>query len=320
MIYQGREVVLVDTPGFDDSSGLDTEVVAETLRWLRESIGEGHLLNGIVYLHRIIDPRITGTARANMRLFRKLCGDDKLSHVVLGTTFWTCVEEDVGADRETQLLQDPQFWGPMAQQGSLAFRLDGSRVADMNIISRLMASQASFVTQAQEEMLEGKGNDQTSAAILMNSGLTELETELKESLKEERERQQALLNSIEEARAERMRTRRETTVKLKAEAAEEKARIEQERRREEEDSQRRAVEERRLQEKVAAATKALQVEQATAARLKRYSEYRCRNWYTKRVCCSGCGWRLDSVYDGTWCYRECLPAFPSTKSTMLMTL
>ena len=79
-------------------------------------MGEGILLNGLVYLHRIIDPRISGTARSNMRLFRELCGNDNLNNVVLGTTFWTAVDDGVGQKREKQLLADPKFWKPMAEK------------------------------------------------------------------------------------------------------------------------------------------------------------------------------------------------------------
>lgn len=305
MIYKGREVVLVDTPGFDDSSGLDREVVEETLGWLRKSMAEGHFLSGIVYLHRIIDPRITGTARSNMRLFRRLCGDDRLSNVVLGLTFWTDVEEKVGLDREAQLLEDPQFWKPMASQGSRAFRLNGERVADVDVVSHITSSQNSFLMQAQDEMLEGKRNDQTSAAMTMNQGLADLEAKLKESLNEERARQQALLDSIEQRRVEELRAQQEMRAKAIAGAAKQRARMEQQLQRAEEESKRRAAEEQRLQEKVAAANAVLQAEQATAARLQQYSEYQCRSRYTKRMCCSGCGWRLDMMLGGTWCYREC---------------
>ena len=65
---------LVDTPGFDDTLGNDAVIVDSIVRWL----GERKKLSGILYFHRIIDPRLTGTARANLRIFKRLCGDDDL--------------------------------------------------------------------------------------------------------------------------------------------------------------------------------------------------------------------------------------------------
>lgn len=305
MIHKGQEVVLVDTPGFDDSSGLDREVVEETLKWLKESMGAGHLLSGIVYLHRIIDPRITGTARANMRLFKKLCGDDRLSNVALGTTFWTDIEQSVGMDRETQLLEDPQFWKPMAIQGSPAFRLDGSRATDLDVLSHITLNQKRFILQAQEEMLEGRQMHETSAAMTMSLGLVHVEAKLKESLETEKARQQALLDSIEQRHHEQLKMQKEENEKRMAVIGEQKAREEEQRKREEEESKSRAAKEQLLKEKVEAANQVLRAEQAAAARLRYYTEYKCKYYDTKRVCCSSCGWRLDLVYDGTWCYRKC---------------
>ncbi|KAB8218699.1 hypothetical protein BDV33DRAFT_174927 [Aspergillus novoparasiticus] len=45
-------------------------------------------VNGIIYFHRISDPRMTPAAIANIRVLRSLCGGPGLPAVALATTFW----------------------------------------------------------------------------------------------------------------------------------------------------------------------------------------------------------------------------------------
>lgn len=54
--------------------------------WLNRTHQAKVKLAGIVYLHRINDTRLGGSAMKNLRMFKKLCGDDALSCVVLATT------------------------------------------------------------------------------------------------------------------------------------------------------------------------------------------------------------------------------------------
>jgi hypothetical protein len=54
-----------------------------------------------------------GSALRNLRMFRKLCGEDFMKSVVLGTTFWDKVGEEQGADREKELLETDDFFKEM---------------------------------------------------------------------------------------------------------------------------------------------------------------------------------------------------------------
>jgi predicted GTPase len=44
-------ITLIDTPGFDDSSVADLEILRALSKWLKEHCEEGQLLTGIIYLH-----------------------------------------------------------------------------------------------------------------------------------------------------------------------------------------------------------------------------------------------------------------------------
>lgn len=111
-------VYLVDTPGFDDTNLSDTDVLREIATWLTGSYNNKVKLTGILYLHRIIDPRMGGSAKKNLFMFKKLCGPEALKHVVLVTTMWEQVDEKVGLSREKELEETEDFWGYMLGKGS----------------------------------------------------------------------------------------------------------------------------------------------------------------------------------------------------------
>lgn len=108
-----KRVFLVDTPGFDDSTRTDAEVLKEASAWLAQSYAASIRLSGIIYLHSIDQTRMKGSAKSNILLFRKLCGDNALQNVVLATTMWDIVEEGLGVQREQELMDKKEFWGYM---------------------------------------------------------------------------------------------------------------------------------------------------------------------------------------------------------------
>lgn len=72
-------VWLVDTPGFDDAHLSDTDVLREIATWLSNSYKDTAKLHGIIYLHRITDNKLGGSAMRNLH--------------VPGTLWAECVEE-----------------------------------------------------------------------------------------------------------------------------------------------------------------------------------------------------------------------------------
>ena len=54
-------------------------------------------------------------------MFRKLCGDEALKHVVLATTKWDDVTPEVGQQREIRLREN--CWGEMIQYGSVVMQV-----------------------------------------------------------------------------------------------------------------------------------------------------------------------------------------------------
>ena len=109
-------------------------------------------LTGIIYLHEIIQTRVLGTARKNLDMFRKLCGDEALKNVVLGTTKWDEVISEVGQRRE-QVLKDTH-WKEMLQRGSVVMRVDADSSSVWEIVNRILKNDRVQYVRIQEELLE----------------------------------------------------------------------------------------------------------------------------------------------------------------------
>ncbi|KAL9116167.1 MAG: hypothetical protein Q9227_000537 [Pyrenula ochraceoflavens] len=303
VIHRLTNFILVDTPGFDDSSGLDDNVVEEILSWLKASMGEGLLLNGLVYLHRINDPRISGTARSNMRLFRKLCGDENLAKVVLGTSFWTNVDNTTGQKREKQLLADPALWKPLVEKGSRAFRVKETSSDCFQILTYIAQKNDKFLIQAQEEMSLGQKTHETSAGRAMNLSLGYVQRGYDAELCAERRRRQDQSDDIDRKRREQHQKEQERIERqyqadlqmLERKMVKKVKEWESEARQALQEKIQRNAAEKQMQQKLDVAAQAL--------RQRQISTYLCRNFDTKRVCCNGCYRRLDLVRNGKWCYR-----------------
>ncbi|KAI0907001.1 P-loop containing nucleoside triphosphate hydrolase protein [Ustulina deusta] len=84
----GRDVYLIDTPGFDDTNQEDVEVLTAVAHYLSVSYANNISVNGILYLHRISDTRIGSSTRRNLEMMRALCGEDAFENVAVVTTMW----------------------------------------------------------------------------------------------------------------------------------------------------------------------------------------------------------------------------------------
>jgi len=97
---EGHIVTFVDTPGFDDTFKSNTEIVTTIADWLVK-LKKGRVnIAAILYLHRISDNRISGSAMKSLKLFASLCGMKAMPYVVVVTTMWSQVDKAGGAKRE----------------------------------------------------------------------------------------------------------------------------------------------------------------------------------------------------------------------------
>ncbi|KAI9693201.1 MAG: hypothetical protein M1822_005197 [Bathelium mastoideum] len=192
-------VYLIDTPGFDDTNRTDAEVLKELAAWLTEMYRKDLKLNGIIYLHRITDVRMQGSAKLNLFTFKKLCGPNALKHVVLATTMWENVHEEVGADRERELEETPEFWGWMLQHESKMMRHANNRESAMRLIEHFVSKpplESKVILDLQVEMVEqGKELDETNAGKEVEGALKQELKKAQKSLAEQEENMQEAIKT-----------------------------------------------------------------------------------------------------------------------------
>lgn len=208
-------VSIVDTPGFDDTERDDAEVLALITSCLATQYQLGIPLRGIIYLHRIIDPRMQGHALRNLQIFEKICGEGAFRNVVLMTTMWDLLPEEGTGYRMDQELRD-DFWSMMAANGSYITRFDGSKDTAVGMVVSLL-SKPPIVLDIQRQLEDNKiALHETTAGRFM---LPELDRRLhrtdealevleKRIAQAERARDRAEADELARRREEQTRNRR----------------------------------------------------------------------------------------------------------------
>ncbi|KAF8133158.1 P-loop containing nucleoside triphosphate hydrolase protein [Mycena galopus ATCC 62051] len=175
----GRCVTFVDSPGFDDSrEGVtDTDSLRKIAVFLEAQFNQNKILSGIIYLHRITDPRMGGVSVRNLKMFRKLCGDAALKNVVVVTTRWDDVQDkDKGAmeQREKELMATPgKFFEPLMTAGGRSLRHDNTAASARRIMEAFFENHP-IPLQIQLEMSDGKTLEETAAGSELAAELKKL--------------------------------------------------------------------------------------------------------------------------------------------------
>lgn len=172
--HAGSKIVLIDTPGFDDTFLSDADILQDVAACLELTYNNNLKLTGIIYMHRIIDPRMTHGGMSNLAMFRKLCGSDPMPNVILATSFWGKVTQEEGLEREEQLRTNPDFWAEMIEDGAQIARFENSRESGLALIETLIGKDR-ISLRIQKEMCEdGIPLAQTQAGEHVNAELAEL--------------------------------------------------------------------------------------------------------------------------------------------------
>ncbi|KAI6000347.1 kinase-like domain-containing protein [Pisolithus orientalis] len=155
-------MVLVDTPGSDGTTKADLNVLEMISDWLNKEYRKGTTLAAILYFHRITDNHMPArTPLKNLRVFQKLCGKNAMPKVVLVTTMWDEVEEDVGQQRLMKLKDG--YWKVMTSGGSTTFEYMNTQASAMQLLKAI---------ECQERKQEG---------IRLQEEISEMGLELRET-------------------------------------------------------------------------------------------------------------------------------------------
>ncbi|KAF8130118.1 hypothetical protein EV363DRAFT_1167944 [Boletus edulis] len=185
--HHGRRVVLVDTPGFDDTYRPDSEILKLIADWLIQKYQDGTTLKiaGILYMHRITDNFMSGSAYKNLQIFSRLCGDLPLHRARLVMSMWDRAKDrEMAAQRETQLTDN--FWRVLIDEGAVARRFYNSSSSAWGLVDELLCMVKDFQELlVQEELVEQRKHlNETEAAKVIYSRLQKDLAEQKKTLKE----------------------------------------------------------------------------------------------------------------------------------------
>lgn len=197
-----NRVVVIDTPSFDDTYVDDREILRRIAVWLARSYEADMKLAGVIYLHKITNNRMTGSAQKNMDLFKKLCGKDATKKIILATTMWNEVKQDAGERREAQLKE--KFWKGMLDLGSSTIRFGDTRRSAQDIVNFILAKNILDPLEIQREMVDFNKRLQETDAGHHLQQLLQVQEEMTARLREEvggSELQKAVLENDAKIRA-----------------------------------------------------------------------------------------------------------------------
>jgi hypothetical protein len=96
---------------------------------------------------------MAGTPLKNLHMFKRLCGENALRNVILVTTMWDEVDEEMGSQREKELIG--KYWKAMIEQKSKVVRYLGTSDSAWDIIDHfLQSSNQRHAVLLQREMVD----------------------------------------------------------------------------------------------------------------------------------------------------------------------
>jgi hypothetical protein len=108
---------------------------------------------------------MTGTVLKNLSMFRKLCGADSLKNVVIVTTKWDVVPNEVGEDREKELMS--KFLQPMLTLGAQQARHNNTLSSAQAVLRKVLGN-TGVPLKLQSELVDEKkklGETEAGAAV-----------------------------------------------------------------------------------------------------------------------------------------------------------
>jgi len=99
-LVDNKPVILIDTPGFNDTVTDDADVLKSVSAFLAMVYECEVKLAGVIYFHRISDERWRRSDTRNFGWLKRICGETTLRNVMIVTNMWGNVTSEIGATRE----------------------------------------------------------------------------------------------------------------------------------------------------------------------------------------------------------------------------
>lgn len=132
----GTKLLVIDTPGFDDSKRSDSDVVIEISACLTAQAAMGVRLLGIVYIQDITIARMRRSLKHELNMMKKIVGKKNYRHVLLVTTKWGDKTRSREYEGRLHELED-DYWSDMIEGRASVHRFDGSTDSARSIVAQL---------------------------------------------------------------------------------------------------------------------------------------------------------------------------------------
>ncbi|KAH0563088.1 hypothetical protein GP486_002343 [Trichoglossum hirsutum] len=213
-VFDGQEVLLLDTPGFDDTARNEGQILENITGALARIYTSRIPISGVIYLHDISGERLTGSARRYLEMFKKIVGPNAIRNVTLLTTKWDRVSQaSYNEGKERDLLSGP--WRELVRHHASVRRisLTSGPEAYKSIVRELLQNVATPLQIQQELVDQGLPLNQTSAGLMLDEEirkatealrkeLTEVHNALQEAQTSHGKEMQELRQSLEEDKGE----------------------------------------------------------------------------------------------------------------------
>jgi len=154
-----QKVILIDTPGFDDTNKSDFDILSDISVFLGTLYRSPMRLVGIIYLQRITDIRMSGSSLKSIGMVERLCGLKACPGITIATTMWANLQMaeggfEEGAARERQLIQNTTFFGSLVNNGAKFRRHVGTKETAKSIVSELVGKNSTIVLDIQRQLVD----------------------------------------------------------------------------------------------------------------------------------------------------------------------
>ncbi|KIW01320.1 uncharacterized protein PV09_07356 [Verruconis gallopava] len=188
----GAKFVLVDTPGFNDTSRSDMEILERIIGFV---IAEELRVIAIIYFQTINSRRLTGSSRINLQLLRAIAGEDFYPSVILITSMWNRLAEEefeFAIHRERDFLESESVWKPLRAKGAAYFRWDERReLTSTYTASEILELHDRYQNASNlhiiNELLQGMPLEETTAGNILTSELLKRQEKERQELLAEQE-------------------------------------------------------------------------------------------------------------------------------------
>lgn len=188
----GREVLLVDTPGFDDSGVENLDILYDIISILylfalRKDEIQTH---GVIFLHDISEVRFSGSQRKTLSILRALCGSGCMGNVIIGTTKWS-PEKPTKFQKEKEREQRfiNEHWNGVYK--TIQMIEENDRNVAVQIITDLLAKPPVLLNAQKEMLIPPHSIENTTVAkLLIPEAHLEEDQRHKEFLRELAEQEQ----------------------------------------------------------------------------------------------------------------------------------